>query len=177
MEGWRMRKFAQAIDTLNENAGYYSAFLVLPLLCVVSYEVIMRYGFNAPTSWGFEATTFLYGVHFVLGLGYTHKHNGHVAIDVFEVRLATRTRTLLRIAVNLIIFIPTMGLISIWSVIYAGTAWMQGELASSSWAPPLYPFKTLMAIGFVLLFLQGIAKLIHDFHHLNQPAFSGENPS
>ena len=169
-----MRKIARAIDALNENTGYYSSFLVLPLLAVISYEVVMRYGFNAPTTWGFEATTFLYGVHFVLGLGYTHKHNGHVAIDVFEARLASRTRTLLRIVVNLLIFIPTMGLISIWSVIYASTAWMQWEVASSSWAPPLYPFKTLMAIGFVLLFLQGIAKLIQDFHSLNQPAFSGE---
>ncbi|MCP5196964.1 MAG: TRAP transporter small permease subunit [Gammaproteobacteria bacterium] len=169
-----MRKIAQIIDALNENTGYYSAFLVLPLLGVVSYEVIMRYGFNAPTAWGFEATTFLYGVHFVLGLGYAHKHHGHVAIDVFEARLATRTRTKLRIAVNLMIFIPTMGLLAIWSVIYASTAWMQWEVASTSWAPPLYPFKTLMAIGFVLLFLQGIANLIHDFHSLNQPIFPGE---
>lgn len=169
-----MLKIAQTIDALNENIGYYSAFLVLPLLGVVSYEVIMRYGFNAPTSWGFEATTFLYGVHFVLGLGYTHKHHGHVAIDIFEARLATRTRTLLRIIVNLIIFIPTVGLIAIWSVIYASTAWMQWEVASTSWAPPIYPFKTLMALGFVLLFLQGIAKLIQDFHSLNQPVLFGE---
>jgi len=170
-----MRKIALAIDALNENTGYYSAFLVLPLLCVVTYEVIMRYGFNTPTSWGFEATTLIYGVHFVLGLGYTHKNDGHVAIDVFEARLATRTRTMLRIVVNLILFIPTTGLIAIWSVIYASTAWMQWEVASSSWAPPLYPFKTLMAIGFILLFLQGIAKLIQDFNSLKkQPSFSGE---
>ena len=170
-----MHKIAQAIDALNENIGYYSAFLVLPLLAVVSYEVILRYGFNAPTSWGFEATTFLYGVHFVLGLGYTHKHNGHVAIDIFEVRLASRTRNWLRIIVNLVIFLPTMGLMAIWSVIYAGTAWMQWEVASTSWAPPIYPFKTLMALGFVLLFLQGVAKLIQDFHSLNQPVLFGEN--
>ncbi|MDG4554451.1 MAG: TRAP transporter small permease subunit [Candidatus Competibacter sp.] len=161
-----MLKIARTIDALNENVGYYGAFLVLPLLGVVSYEVVMRYGFNAPTSWGFEATTFLYGVHFVLGLGYTHKHNGHVAIDVFEAKLEHRPRTLLRIVVNLIVFMPTMGLMAIWSVIYASTAWMQWEVASTSWAPPLYPFKTLMALGFVLLFLQGVAKLIQDFHSL-----------
>ncbi|HRX70319.1 MAG TPA: TRAP transporter small permease subunit [Candidatus Competibacteraceae bacterium] len=161
-----MRKIARVIDLLNENTGYYSSFLILPLLFVVTYEVVMRYGFNAPTTWGFEATTFLYGVHFVLGLGYTHKHNGHVAIDVFEAKLWHRPRTLLRIVANLIIFIPTMGLMAIWSVIYAGTAWSQWEVASTSWAPPLYPFKTLMAIGFVLLFLQGVAKLIDDFYSL-----------
>lgn len=161
-----MRKIARAIDFLNENTGYYTSFLILPLLFVVTYEVVMRYGFNTPTTWGFEATTFLYGVHFVLGLGYTHKHNGHVAIDVFEAKLWHRPRTLLRIVANLIIFIPTMGLMAIWSVIYAGTSWGQWEVASTSWAPPLYPFKTLMAIGFVLLFLQGVAKLIDDFYSL-----------
>jgi TRAP-type mannitol/chloroaromatic compound transport system permease small subunit len=164
-----MRKLARAIDFLNENMGYYSSFLILPLLFVVIYEVFMRYGFNAPTTWGFEATTFLYGVHFVLGLGYTHKHNGHVAIDVFEAKLWRHPRILLRIVANLIIFIPTMGLMAIWSVIYAGTSWGQWEVASTSWAPPLYPFKTLMAIGFVLLFLQGVAKLIDDFYSLKSP--------
>ena len=46
------------------------------------------------------------------------------------------------------------------------TSWGQWERASSSWAPPIYPWKTIMAIGFVLLFLQGVAKLIHDFRSL-----------
>lgn len=164
-----MLKIGRAIDVLNENVGYYTAFLILPLLGIVAYEVVMRYGFNAPTIWGFEATTFLYGVHFMLGLGFTHKHNGHVAIDVFEAKLPPHPRALLRIVVNLVLFVPTMGLMAIWSVIYAGTSWANWELASTSWAPPIYPFKTIMAIGFVLLFLQGIAKLIEDFHSLKQP--------
>ena len=30
----------------------------------------MRYGFNAPTIWAFEATIFLYGVHFMLSFAY-----------------------------------------------------------------------------------------------------------
>jgi len=66
-----------------------------------------------------------------------------------------------------------MGMMAIWSVIYAATSWQNWERASSSWPPPLYPFKTVMAIGFVLLFLQGVAKLIDDFRSLrgagNQP--------
>ena len=162
----------QSINGLNERVGKLTAYLTIPLIVVVVYEVMMRYLFNSPTVWGFEATTFIYGVHFVLGFAYTHKHNGHVAIDVFESRLPYKPRTILRIIVNLILFVPTVGLLSIYSVIYASTSWQNWEKASTSWAPPLYPFKTIMAIGFILLFLQGIAKLIGDFRSLGNSELS-----
>jgi TRAP-type mannitol/chloroaromatic compound transport system permease small subunit len=158
-----MQIISRSIDALNEKIGVYGSYLILPLVGVVVYEVFMRYVFDAPTSWGFEMTTFLYGVHFMLALGFAHKHDGHVSIDVFEARLPARMRTKLRIISNLVIFIPTIGLLTIWSIKYAATSWGFWERASSSWAPAVYPYKTLMAIGFVLLFLQGIAKLIQDF--------------
>ena len=52
----------------------------------VLYEVIMRYVFDAPTIWGFKATTFLYRVHFMLGLAYTDVTDGHVEVDIFTAR-------------------------------------------------------------------------------------------
>ena len=149
----------KSINGLNEKAGYLASFLIIPLVLVVAYEVLMRYAFNAPTVWVFEATTLFYGTHFIIGMAYTHKHDGHVAIDIFETRLPKRPRTILRLIVNLILFM---------SVIYAANSWQNWERASTSWAPPLYPFKTLMAIGFILLLLQGVAKWIHDFRTLNE---------
>jgi len=159
----------RSINTLNKKIGVMTSYLALPLIVVVVWEVVMRYVFNAPTSWGFETTTFIYGVHFVLGFSYTHLHDGHVSIDVFEAKLPHKPRTILRLLTNLIIFIPSVGLLTIWSVSYAADSWQNWELASTSCAPPLYPFKTLMAIGFILLFLQGIARLIGDFRAFRNP--------
>jgi TRAP-type mannitol/chloroaromatic compound transport system permease small subunit len=161
-----MIKIAGAIDALNEKIGYYGSLLVLPLIGVVVWEVMMRYGFDAPTSWAFELTVFLYGVHYSLALAYAHKHNTHVAIDVFEARLRERPRLILRIFTNLVLFLPTIGLLTYYSCAMAATSWQQWEHASSSWAPAVYPYKTLMAIGFILLSLQGIAKLIQDLRSL-----------
>lgn len=158
-----MLKIAQGIDTLNEYTGRITAFLILPLVLVVAYEVFARYLFNAPTIWAFEATNFIYGVHFMLAFGFTLKHNGHVAIDVFEARLPTRARAMLRLVVGVVVFLPTVGLLAFGSIRYALDSWGHWERASTSWAPALYPYKTLMAIGFVLLFLQGISSLIHDW--------------
>jgi TRAP-type mannitol/chloroaromatic compound transport system permease small subunit len=165
-----MLQIAKWIDFLNEKTGYWSSFLILPLIGVVGFEVLMRYGFNAPTVWAFEMTVFLYGVHFMLAFAYAHKYDGHVSIDVFESRLAPRSRAILRIVSNLVIFIPTIGLLAIWSVIYAITSWEGRELASSSWAPAVYPYKIIMAIGFILFLLQGVSKLIRDFNSLRRAA-------
>jgi TRAP-type mannitol/chloroaromatic compound transport system permease small subunit len=158
-----MQIISRVIDALNEKIGFYSAYLVLPLMAVVVYEVFMRYAFNSPTSWGFEMTVFLYGMHFMLALGDTHRANGHVQIDIFESRLQPKNRARLRIITNIVLFIPTMGCMTVWSIKYAITAWSMLERASSSWAPAIYPYKTVMAIGFVLFFLAGVSKLIQDF--------------
>ena len=161
-----MQNLSRAIDALNEKTGLYSSYLILPLIVAVIYEVFMRYVFNAPTSWGFELTTFLYGMHYMLGLGDAHRTDTHVCIDIFEARMLPRNRTILRIITNLVIFIPTMGCMAIWSVKYAITSWGMLERASSSWSPAIYPYKTVMAVGFILFFLAGVSKLLKDFHAL-----------
>ncbi|MDP3480267.1 MAG: TRAP transporter small permease subunit [Desulfoprunum sp.] len=161
-----MQNITRAIDALNEKTGLYSSYLVLPLVGAVIYEVFMRYAFNAPTSWGFEMTTFFYGMHYMLGLGDAHRTDTHVCIDIFEARMQPRNRTILRIITNLVMFVPVMGCMAIWSVKYAITSWSMLEHASSSWAPAIYPYKTVMAVGFVLFFLAGVSKLLKDFHAL-----------
>ncbi len=163
-----MASFEGAIDGLNERVGRWTAYLILPMVAVVVYEVFLRYLFNAPTNWGFEVTTFLYGVHFVLAFGYTHKQNGHVSIDIFEARLGNRARTRLRVATNLVIFLPTVGLLAAWSVLYAWTSWQNWELASTSWAPKVFPYKTLMALGLIFLWLEGVSKLLKDLRALRE---------
>jgi len=154
------------IDTLNDRIGKANAFLIIPLIAVVAFEVVMRYGFNAPTIWAFEVTTLLYGVHFALAFGEAHKNNNHVAIDIIEMALPRRPQLILRIIGSILIFIPTTALLAIWSVNLALVSLGQWEHASTSWSPPVYPFKALLSLGFILLFLQGVAKLIADFRAL-----------
>ena len=99
--------FDSMISQINEKIGRVGALLILPMVGVVVYEVIMRYIFAAPTSWGFEVTTFIYGIHYIMGISYTQLHKGHVAIDIFEARLPSKKRAILSIITSLVIFFPT----------------------------------------------------------------------
>ena len=157
---------AKGIDKFNNFQGQITSMLIIPLLGVVIYEVFMRYGFNAPTTWGFEATAFLYGMHYMFGLAYTDVTKGHVQVDIFTMMAPKKIRALLGVLTTLILFLPVMTCMTIWSGKFAMYAVQGLERNSTSWAPPIWPYKIVMAVCFLFLLLQGISNLINDFKTL-----------
>lgn len=155
-----LEKITKAIDTFNTKQGDVTSLLILPLLIVVIYEVIMRYAFNAPTIWGFEATIFLYGMHFMFGYSYTEVLEGNVKVDIFMSRMPEKTRAILNIITHCVFFLPVVSCLTYYVFQYALTSTMQHELNSTSWAPPIWPFKLIMAFCFFLLLMQGVSNVL-----------------
>ncbi len=162
-----LEKISSMIDTFNRKEGEWTSLLILPLTIVVLFEVVMRYAFDSPTIWGFEATTFIYGIHFMLGLAYTDVTDGNVKVDIFSSRATSRNQAILTLFSNLIIFIPVFACMTIWAWIYAITSTLQQELNSTSWAPPIWPIKIIMAIAFSFLFIQGISTVLKAINTLS----------
>ena len=59
-------KTVRMIDRFTDVTGTWIAWLNVPLVAVVAYEVIARYAFHAPTSWSFDLTYMFYGTIFML---------------------------------------------------------------------------------------------------------------
>ena len=161
-----LRKFVKFADKLNVFVGVWVAQLVILLTFIVVYEVIRRKIFNSPTSWAFEFSTFLYGGMFILGAGYTHYENRHVAIDVLEEKLPKKIRIWIKILSFFIFFLPFVGALLFASTQYAWHSWVTNEHSWSAWKPPIYIYKTVMPVGFFLLFIEGVSKLIKDVFEL-----------
>jgi TRAP-type mannitol/chloroaromatic compound transport system permease small subunit len=159
---------ANTLKTISRKEGELTSFLIYPLLIIVVYEVFMRYVFNAPTTWGFEATTFLYGLHYMFGFAYTDVHDAHVKVDIFTSLLSEKKQAIFSIVTNLILFMPVMICMTIWAGKFAYTSTLEQELNSTSWAPPIWPLKILMALCFLFMVLQGIANLITDINKLKK---------
>jgi len=163
-----MNKLVQAIDAFNEWFGRWVALLILPLIYVVLHEVIARKIFNAPTTWAFEVTVYLYGAHFMLGMAYTLLYDRHVRIDIIVLQLPQRAQLWLRVITFLLIFVPFVGALSWAAINYALESWQQWEHSWSAWKPPLYPYKTVMPVALILLLLQGVANFIKDIRKLRE---------
>ncbi|MBW2660097.1 MAG: TRAP transporter small permease subunit [Deltaproteobacteria bacterium] len=161
-----LTRISDSIDRFTTRQGEITSMLIFPLLAVVIYEVIMRYGFNAPTSWGFEATAFLYGMHYMFGISYTDVRKGHVQVDIFTSLAPKRVQAGISALTTLIFFMPVMTCMTIWSTKFAITSIQGLERNSTSWAPPIYPFKVVMALCFFFLLLQGLSNLLKDLQIL-----------
>ncbi|OEU48031.1 MAG: hypothetical protein BA866_02565 [Desulfobulbaceae bacterium S5133MH15] len=168
-------KISRTIDAFSTRQGEITSMLIFPLLGVVLYEVIMRYGFNAPTTWGFEATAFLYGMHYMFGISYTDVRKGHVQVDIFTSLAPKKIRAAISAITTLIFFMPVMLGMTIWSTTFALTSIQGLERNSTSWAPPIYPFKVVMALCFFFLLMQGISNLIKELQILFNTTDQGES--
>ncbi len=166
-----LRKFVRRIDSISEWSGKIFSWISLPLVLFMSYDVVMRYLFQAPTKWAYETTWMLYGALFILGGAYGLKHKLHVRVDILYNRMSPRSRAIFDLVVYLVIFFPVFYILVTHSLIYAYYSWELLEVSYISyWQPPVYPIKTVMVVGFVLFALQGIA----EFIRLAAYVFKGE---
>ncbi len=157
-------KFVKVIDTINEWCGSVASLLGYLLFVIVVVGVFFRKVLNHPFIWNFEASYMSYAAMFLLGLGYTLKHKMHVNIDIIYSAVGPKAQLALDI-IGFILFLIPFAYVSLKSsTIFALQSWQILEHSQSTWAPPIYPFKTLMPISFALLVLQSIAELIKSIY-------------
>jgi TRAP-type mannitol/chloroaromatic compound transport system permease small subunit len=125
----------------------------------------MRYAFNAPTVWAYETCMMLGGSLYALGWAYDHLHKSHVRVDIFYVRLSARGRAIMDLVCTAIFFFPLIGVLVQTSIFWAARAWARSEVMMESyWYPPAGPFRTAIALGICLFFLQGLAQFVRDLY-------------
>lgn len=172
-----MRRLVRAIDRINEACGIAAAVLVIVLITLMLYDVVLRYGFNAPTLWGFDVNTWLMGAAFILSVGYALSHDSHVRVDLLYTP-ATRPR--LRY-VDLIgftlILLPASAWITYGLWHYFFEAYRTGERSgSSAWNPVLWPFRFILFVGFLAFTLQIFAEIIKRIYSIAGRPISEEVP-
>ena len=149
------------IDNISEWSGKAVSFLI-PIICfVMMYEVIGRYGLNAPTVWSFELSFFLCGTAIIVGGAYALRHGSHVNVDIVYARFSPRVRATLDV-ITAFVFFAFVGVMAWLSVDFAGKSVKYLEHSDSLWAPPVFPFKMMMPLGAWLITLQGFSKFIRD---------------
>jgi len=150
------------IDSFTERSGKIISCLVLVLVALTVYEVFTRRVLGSPTIWTHETLAYVFGTHFMLALGYTLLHKGHVNVDFIFLRFSAKTQAILEI-VTFFLFIGLFCAIWLWQgTIYARTSWEIMETAPSAFGSPVYPAKTVIPIAVFLLTIQAIGGLIKN---------------
>ena len=155
----KIKRIIKIIDAISDRIGRIVGWIAAPMILALIYEVFARYVFRQPTIWSYETTYMIYGTHFLLGAAYTLRVKGHIRIDLLYMRCSIRARALIDVIGYLVIFFPVMIVLVFASYDMAKHAYKIKEVSQfTPWQPILWPFKSVICVGFSLLILQGVAE-------------------
>ena len=161
----RFRALVDAIDRIADVTGRITAWLIIPMTIAVTWEVVARHFFRAPTIWAFDVTYMLYGTHFMLGTAYTLMRVGHVRTDMLYQNWSIRRQNWIDAIGYLFFFFPAMAFFLYYGWQEASHSWWIGETSDASpWRPIVYPFKTIIPLTALLLIFQGIGELLKSVY-------------
>lgn len=165
-----MKKIIKAVvnilDLINFYSGLVGSIFFIPLTALMFFEVFTRRVLGSPTVWTFETSRFLFVPLIMLALGFTLIFRGHATIDLFYEKFSAKTQAIVD-SVTLVIFLLSGSVIMFLnSFKQTSMSWASLERTASAFNAPVYPVKTLLPIGFALLFLAGISMLLKNIYFL-----------
>lgn len=155
-----MRAYIAFADNLSAWFGKVFGWLIILMTFGVSYEVLVRYVFNAPTPWSLDVSFIMYGTLFMMGGAYTLSRGGHVRGDFLYRTWQPRTQAMVDLVLYIFFFFPGILALIFAGWKYAARSWSYAEVSINSPAGiPIYQFKTVIVAAGILLFIQGIAQV------------------
>ena len=158
-------RISQLLDPIAIWSGKLAAWLIVPMVLSLVYEVVARYVFHAPTLWAYDMTFMLYGAFFMLGAAFTLQRKGHIRTDSLYANWSVRRQAWIDVICYLVMFIPFVA-VFLWAGWgYFWKAFQTGErFVSSPWMAIAWPFKLVMPLTGALLAIQGISELCKSLY-------------
>lgn len=168
IEHKKLGVFCRLIDAINDWTGRIVAWLFIPFTLLVAADVFTRYALRKP--WFYiDVNIQIMGTLIILGGGYCFLHQSHIGVDTIVSRFSQRTRSIIDL-ILFPIFVGSIGALLWKTGVAAWDSWIWKERYSfSALLPPIYPYKTIIVLGVLLVLLQGTAKFIRDLIFVINP--------
>jgi len=154
--GW----LGQAIN----KGGIVFAIAILASAAILGLEVVLRYVFNAPTTWAHETVIFLNACAFVFGGLYVVARDAHIRVVLIYDTLSTRLKRAFNVWISLACLAATAFFAwaswqSLKRAVWTPTGEFRLESSGSAWDPPtpgllkifLFVVLIVMAVQFAVL--------------------------
>jgi TRAP-type mannitol/chloroaromatic compound transport system permease small subunit len=151
---------SRGIDAVSAFIGRCVIWLILAAVLVSAVNAVVRKAFDMSSNAWLELQWYLFGAVFMLAAAYTLQRNEHIRIDILSSRLSKRTRDLIDIAGHSLMLIPFTALMIYLCWPFFFGAYRSGEMSGSAGGLIIWPARSFILLGFVLLFAQGISELI-----------------
>ena len=136
-------------------------YLVFVMMFILILSFVTRNIINIPLIWIIEMAQFVMTGYYLLGGGYSMLTDDHVRMDLIYSKFNDKTKALLDSFTSVFLFFYLVVLLigSISSLTYTIDT---NQRLFTAWAPYVWPIKSIMTFGILLMLLQSIAIFFKD---------------
>ncbi len=157
--------YVHTVDMVCEKVGRFVMYWVFFMMFLLILSFVTRNIINFPLMWIIEMAQFTITAYYLLGGGYSMLSNDHVRMDLFYGKLSRKGKAKMDVFTSffLIFYLIILFIGSITSLVY--TIETKQKLFTA-WAPYVWPIKTLMLMGILLMLLQAFSTLFKDIANM-----------
>lgn len=163
MPSW-IKAYVRTVDAINYRVGRFAMYLLFVLMGVMLWASFARAALT-PAIWTDEMGQFLLLGYFMLGGAYSLQLDSAVRMDLFYSRWRDRTKALVDV-ITIIALIFYLGVLLYGAVESTAYAIEYGEKRRGLWQPYMWPVKSVMCLGIVLMILQCTSIFFKDLAKL-----------
>ncbi len=152
--------YVKYVDGFNRVIGRIMTYGIFVMVGILLWSSISK-TFFMPSLWTLESAQFMMVAYYILGGAYAIQLNANVRMDLFYGEWSVKTRAWVDAftVFFLIFFLGVLLYGGIESTLYSLE---YGQRTRTAWRPYLWPIKSLMCVGFLMMILQSISQLIKD---------------
>ena len=155
---WPARATGKIIDYMSAVLGTGAGLLLTLCALVVTYNVIARYVFRAPTGWAFEISIMLMLVAVFFTVSYGLREGSHISVQVLVRLLPAQTRKIFEI-ISYIFVLGYSIVVARYALVMLIKSFTLSE-TSDFLLLPVWPIKAAFVTAFLVLSLQALRMLI-----------------
>lgn len=152
--------FSRGVDRMNEFIGKFVGWLILLAIFVSAINATVRKLFDVSSNAWLELQWYLYGAAFMGAAAYTLQQNEHIRIDIIYGALKRRTQHWIDLLGHIFFLMPFVTLMVLYLIPWVSLSARSGEISTNAGGLILWPAKSFLLIGFLLLFFQGLSEII-----------------
>ena len=157
--------FVKFVDRFNRLVGRFMMYGIFVLMAILMWSTISKQLFVVPAYWTLEVAQFVLVAYYLVGGAYSIQLGSNVRMDLFYSSWSDRRKSLID-SFTILFLIFYLGVLLYGGIDSTLYSLKYGERSPSLWRPVMWPVKTIMCTGILLMMLQSFSELIKDIAKL-----------
>ncbi len=153
-------RYVAIIDAINYRLGRIIMYGIFVMIGILLWSSISK-TFFLPSLWTLEAAQFSMVAYYMLGGAYSLQLGSNVRMDLFYSNWSDRKKACVD-SVTVLFLIFFLGTLLYGGIDSTQYALQYNERSNTVWRPLMWPIKSVMCLGILLMILQATCELIKD---------------